>query len=151
MTTSSRLIVEGEAVRSGLGNPEHAVDQICNRRHRRFVVSGVVDPEEGEPGLRSKAGDSVEHGSTAPHSDDADPSVTVRVGPLDRATGFYVADDGPGIDPSERESVFEPGHTTADDGTGFGLAIVREIAAAHGWTLSVDDADGARFEFRTDG
>ena len=37
-------------------------------------------------------------------------------------------------------------------GSGLGLAIVRRIAQAHGWTVSVTDADGggARFEFRTD-
>jgi len=37
-----------------------------------------------------------------------------------------------------------------DVGEGFGLAVVDEIAAAHGWSVSVtDSADGgARFEFR---
>jgi signal transduction histidine kinase len=45
--------------------------------------------------------------------------------------------------------VFESGYTTDDDGTGFGLAIVDQIASAHGWTPEVteSDAGGARFEF----
>ncbi|QZX98299.1 sensor histidine kinase [Halobaculum rubrum] len=70
----------------------------------------------------------------------------------DALTGFYVADDGPGIPPDRREAVFERGHTTADDGTGFGLAIVAEIAGAHGWSVRVTDADagGARFEVVVD-
>jgi len=69
-------------------------------------------------------------------------------GPL---VGFYVADDGPGIDPAERESVFEWGYTTGRDGTGLGLAIVRRIAEAHGWSVSATGsaARGARFEVRT--
>jgi PAS domain S-box-containing protein len=75
--------------------------------------------------------------------------VTLRVGQLD--DGFYLADDGPGIDAAERAEVFEPGYTTADDGTGFGLSIVKRIADAHGWAIAIteSDAGGARFEFRT--
>ncbi|WP_336001553.1 PAS domain S-box protein [Halorientalis halophila] len=81
---------------------------------------------------------SVEHGGEG---------VTVTVGAL--PDGFYVEDDGPGIPADEREAVAEMGYSTADDGTGFGLAIVREIASAHGWTLAVTESEsgGARFEF----
>ena len=45
-------------------------------------------------------------------------------------------------------TVFDPGYTTNDDGTGFGLAIVDQIATAHGWEIRATDADGggARFE-----
>jgi signal transduction histidine kinase len=81
--------------------------------------------------------------------DHADDGVTVRVGRS--PTGFYVADDGPGIDPDRRSEVFELGHTTAADGTGFGLAIVERVAVAHGWDVRVTDSEtgGARFEFDT--
>ena len=111
--------------------------------------------EHGSTGPRSDShGNSVEHGSTGsrPEADDAGEradGVTITVGSLDDRTGFYVADDGPGIPQEARESAFEPGFTTTDDGSGFGLAIVARIAAAHGWavTLTESDADGARFEF----
>lgn len=75
--------------------------------------------------------------------------VTVRVGLLDGGGGFYVADDGPGIPEDEREQVIQMGHTTATDGTGFGLAMVEEIATAHGWSVTVTESEtgGARFEF----
>ncbi|THE66555.1 PAS domain S-box protein [Salinadaptatus halalkaliphilus] len=78
--------------------------------------------------------------------------VTVRVGPLDFADGFFVEDDGPGIVEDDRKQVFDRGFTTADDGTGFGLAIVEQIATAHGWTVVLTDSDagGARFEFAID-
>ncbi|MFP4590166.1 MAG: PAS domain S-box protein [Halobacteriales archaeon] len=74
--------------------------------------------------------------------------VRVRVGPLEEG-GFFVVDDGPGIPRSIRERLFEPGVTTAEDSTGFGLAIVAEIAEALGWRVSVEEgsAGGARFEF----
>ncbi|SAL29492.1 integral membrane sensor signal transduction histidine kinase [Caballeronia terrestris] len=43
-----------------------------------------------------------------------------------------VADDGPGVPPSERERIFEPFVTGHATGSGLGLAVVREIATAHG-------------------
>ena len=72
--------------------------------------------------------------------------TTVTVGGCD--DGFYIEDDGPGIPEGQREDVFETGYSTTDDGTGFGLSIVREVVEAHGWEISVAEADtgGARFE-----
>ncbi|NUB91675.1 HAMP domain-containing histidine kinase [Haloterrigena sp. SYSU A121-1] len=80
----------------------------------------------------------VEHGGR---------DATVTVGGLDG--GFYVADDGPGVPPAERERVFEPGYSSGDGTTGLGLAIVRQLVEDHGWnvTLTAGDAGGARFEF----
>ena len=75
-------------------------------------------------------------------------TVTVRVGRGDDDR-IYVEDDGPGIPAAIRETVFEPGYTSAAGGTGFGLAIVKRIAEAHGWEVAVADGrdGGARFEF----
>jgi len=74
--------------------------------------------------------------------------VTVRVGPLTDGAGFYVADDGPGISKADRDDIFHRGYSTSSDGTGFGLAIVEDIAEAHGWTVTVTESSdgGARFE-----
>jgi len=79
----------------------------------------------------------VEHGGT---------DVTVTVGELD--DGFYVEDDGPGIPEKHRDEVFEAGYSTAENGTGFGLSIVQQVAEAHGWTVRATDGSdgGARFE-----
>ena len=62
--------------------------------------------------------------------------------------GFYIADDGSGIPEDKREQIFETGYSTNRDGTGFGLAIVREIIEAHGWEITVGDSEhgGARFD-----
>jgi len=35
------------------------------------------------------------------------------------------------------EEVFDPGFTTREDGTGYGLDIVREVVESHGWTIGV--------------
>jgi len=82
---------------------------------------------------------SVEHGSP----DD----LTVRV--VGTPDGFAVLDDGPGIPESDRESVLEQGFTTNEDGTGMGLAIVAEIAGAHGWTVEIGESEsgGTRIAF----
>ncbi|TYL36296.1 PAS domain-containing sensor histidine kinase [Natronococcus pandeyae] len=77
--------------------------------------------------------------------------VTIRVGLLDDGVGFYIADDGPGIDPAIREDVFDWGYSTANQGTGFGLAIVASIADAHGWTVEATESaeGGAQFDVYT--
>ena len=79
----------------------------------------------------------IEHGGN---------DVTITVGTL--PDGFYIADDGPGIATADRDQIFSPGYTTAEDGTGFGLSIVDQVVRAHGWTIScVESATGgARFE-----
>ena len=89
--------------------------------------------------LENLVRNSTEHGGDA---------VTVTVGDLPEAEGFFVADDGRGIPEGQRERVFESGVSTSADGTGFGLAIVAEIASAHGWSVSVAESDacGARIE-----
>jgi signal transduction histidine kinase len=78
-----------------------------------------------------------------------DAPVTVTVGILPDAEGFYVADDGSGIPTEERERVLDHGYSTRETGTGLGLAIVEELASAHGWSVTLTDSDsgGARFEF----
>jgi PAS domain S-box-containing protein len=64
--------------------------------------------------------------------------------------GFAVTDDGPGVSPDDHERIFEYGVSSTAERTGFGLAIVRRVAEAHGWSVSVGEsaAGGARFEFR---
>ena len=72
--------------------------------------------------------------------------MTVHVGDL--PDGFSVADDGPGGPEEVVGTLFEPGVTASPEGTGFGLAIVEEIAEAHGWEVTLAESEtGARFEF----
>ena len=79
--------------------------------------------------------------------------LTVRVGSLDTANddsgqGFFIEDDGSGIPEDDRETVFEHGYSTSNDGTGFGLSIVEDIVEAHGWEVRVTESPegGARYE-----
>ena len=100
---------------------------------------GTIEADESrlEQLLENLFRNAIEHGGEG---------TTARV---DRSSsGFLVEDDGPGIPVDEREQVFEHGHTTSENGTGFGLSIVETIAESHGWEISVGEgADGgARFE-----
>jgi signal transduction histidine kinase len=61
-----------------------------------------------------------------------------------------VKDDGPGIDPRERERIFERFHRSGSKrgGSGLGLSIAREIARRHGGDVTVDGAAGKGALFR---
>jgi two-component system sensor histidine kinase PilS (NtrC family) len=50
-----------------------------------------------------------------------------------------IKDDGPGVPPANQARLFEPFFTTADQGTGLGLYIARELC----------EANGARLEYHT--
>ncbi|MFB4296072.1 sensor histidine kinase [Actinomadura sp. NTSP31] len=86
-------------------------------------------------------------------------AVTVIVCTEEPATAVVeVIDDGRGIEPEDRERVFErftrlnEGRHRDAGGTGLGLAISRDIAAAHGGSLVLADRqadeEGARFVLR---
>jgi signal transduction histidine kinase len=77
------------------------------------------------------------------------PGSEVRVA-LDEA-GFRVDDHGPGVPAEHRAQVFErfwraPGQ--ARPGSGLGLALVSEIAVAHGWSVRCEQAAGGGASFR---
>ncbi|WP_049935910.1 PAS domain S-box protein [Haloplanus natans] len=106
-------------------------------------TTGTIRADRSRLGqlLQNLVRNAVEHGSPGDRTDDS--SVSITVGDLN--DGFYVADDGPGIPPDVRERAFE----TASEGTpGFGLGIVAQVAAAHGWTVRIAESEGggARFE-----
>lgn len=48
-----------------------------------------------------------------------------------------VRDNGPGLNPEQRQRIFEPFFTTKTKGTGLGMAIAKRIVDAHGGQISV--------------
>ena len=64
-------------------------------------------------------------------------------------TVLSVADSGPGIQPSDRERIFERFYRGEDNdtlpGAGLGLAIVKSAVEAHGGTVRVASEAGAHF------
>lgn len=62
-------------------------------------------------------------------------------------TRLWVRDEGPGVDPADRERIFDRyarGDITAEasDGAGLGLSIVQAIAEAHGGRVELDTRPG---------
>jgi len=130
-------VVETAALTVGLGNEGSYVVEAD-------LPAVLADEERLNALFENLFGNAIEH---------AGPDPTVRIGSLTDDygdCGFYVEDDGPGVPQSRHVKVFESGFTTNRSGTGFGLAIVKRIANAHGWTVSIRDGrdGGARFEFR---
>ena len=66
--------------------------------------------------------------------------VHVSVEPWERSVQVVVDDDGPGIAPNRRESVFRPFESGALGGTGLGLTIARDIVRAHGGDIVLEDS-----------
>jgi signal transduction histidine kinase len=72
--------------------------------------------------------------------DSAGPDAPARV-------QLSVHNDGPAIPQAERDALFDPlvrgkhGRDRGDDGLGLGLFICREIARAHGGSLTVESSD----------
>ncbi|MDP9095916.1 MAG: ATP-binding protein [Pseudomonadota bacterium] len=64
--------------------------------------------------------------------------IRLSVQPQGRSVCVLVDDNGPGISPDRRESVFKPFESGADDGTGLGLTIARDIARAHGGEIHLE-------------
>ena len=72
---------------------------------------------------------------------------------LSRGEEYWVLDvddDGPGIDKSLREVVFDPYFTTKKSGTGLGLAIVKKVVIEHGGTIVAGQSEmgGARIRIQ---
>ena len=64
-----------------------------------------------------------------------------------RGLVVQIADHGPGIPPDVQQRVFEPYFTTKADGTGLGLALVRQTVEAHRGTISVTETPGGGATF----
>lgn len=79
-------------------------------------------------------------------------SITVDVDEVSDAVHLRIRDDGEGMSESVRQRVFEPFFTTkgAEQGTGLGLAVVRDVVERAGGQISVVSAkdSGTAFDIR---
>jgi signal transduction histidine kinase len=79
-------------------------------------------------------------------------TVTIGVRGDDHRARIWVEDEGPGIDATQRERIFEPffridrDANSAIGGSGIGLSVVRELAVMHGGRAYAEPGErGARF------
>ena len=75
-------------------------------------------------------------------------AITVKTRRAEDVVEIAVIDRGAGIDPKNRESIFNPFFTTKPDGVGLGLAIVSKIVDEHGGKIAVESEPGKGSVFR---
>ncbi|MFB6100516.1 MAG: PAS domain S-box protein [Candidatus Nanohalobium sp.] len=75
--------------------------------------------------------------------------VTVTVGETE--DGFYIEDDGKGVDEEKKLEIFDYG-SSFDQSTGLGLSIVKSIVETHDWEIELQESSdgGTRFEITTE-
>lgn len=74
--------------------------------------------------------------------------VDLRIdGAPDGRARIRISDNGPGVAAALRERIFEPFFTTRAQGTGLGLAVVREVVRSHGGDIDVAPNHGAGATF----
>jgi signal transduction histidine kinase len=107
----------------------------------------AVDPRRMHQVLTNLI-DNAEHYAGGPSA------IVIGPAPTSSRVRIHVDDDGPGIDPGERQSIFDRFHrgqagssTDAPRGSGLGLALAADHVALHGGSLWVEDAPGGGARF----
>ncbi|MCI1143945.1 sensor histidine kinase [Sphingomonas sp. WKB10] len=80
--------------------------------------------------------------ATAAHAAGAQVALRVTAGD---ALAIEIEDNGAGVPADAVARIFRPFHTTKADGTGVGLSLARQIALAHGGTLTLASDAPTRF------
>ncbi len=125
------------------------LDQLAFKAHRSDVTLHLEEPEVQFQIVADEGALFVLLRNLIENAIDFSPAgsvVKVSLG----ATGFSVDDQGPGVPRECRARVFErfwraPGQTRP--GSGLGLALVHEIAIAHGWAVSCGETSGGGASF----
>jgi signal transduction histidine kinase len=156
LLTSGRLELGKDGILQ-LGSVD--VEALLDKLARRFTASVTCEP----PGLRIEADQLLLErllSNLLSNARRACPDKTVRIGCEREGDSmvFFVEDEGPGIPLERREQIFEPfarldaARDRDRGGAGLGLHLCRQIAQAHGGTISaesrVDGERGARMVVR---
>jgi C4-dicarboxylate-specific signal transduction histidine kinase len=107
------------------------------------TVSVTADPD-----LLSQAVINLLHNAVDAVAGHSDPAIALACRNQDDAVVISVCDNGGGIAPQFREDIFVPFFTTKKDGSGIGLALVRQIALKHGGWVSAENNAGGGATFR---
>jgi signal transduction histidine kinase len=118
------------------------VNMLVNARH---AVAGREPAFAASTGAGSSGADAARA-----LSDASEPLVTLCTETRGDRVAIVIADRGVGIDPADRERVFDPYFTTKRGGTGLGLAIAKNIVGGLQGTIGVTSAIGRGTEMVID-
>jgi two-component system sensor histidine kinase KdpD len=134
-STDLRDLVEAVVGRMQPQLKEHPV-RLMMRDDLPPVPIDVVQVDQALTNLLENAAKFSPPGST----------ITVQAARWQDEVQVRVSDRGPGVEPGDRERVFEPfvrsDGQSSESGTGLGLSIVRAIVAAHGGSVRIGTAPG---------
>lgn len=134
------------AMGAWLAERREALDSQASARNIHVVTEPHIDEAIFDPLQMARAIDNLLENAVR-HTPI---SSTVRLVVLHSESGallFRVIDQGEGVPPDLQDHLFEPFATSRAEGTGLGLALVREIALAHdGEVRYVPLSEGACFE-----
>ena len=114
-----------------------------------YELAGDLWPIHADPDQLSQvvqnlvinANQAMEAGGTI-YISAANVSSSHVAGTLPRRVRLQIRDEGPGIDDSVRDRIFEPYFTTKESGSGLGLATVYSIVDQHEGTIQLDSIVG---------
>jgi len=107
-----------------------------------FVVDGPLPDGPGRFDLAQVEQALVNLLRNAHESGSSDADVHLRVRRLPTTVAIEVSDRGSGMTEAVLSNALLPFYSTKRDGTGLGLALVREIAEAHGGRVSLANRQG---------
>lgn len=145
--SGERPMLESIQLDALLEQLEHSCAAVLTKEQCRLVVPG-------QTGITLQANASSLCGALTNLVDNAARAsgpgggITVEIQQQNSLLQLSVADTGPGVPPELQEQIFEPFFTTHQQGTGLGLAVVRQVALAHQGRVFVTQAEsgpGARF------
>jgi signal transduction histidine kinase len=118
-------LAQKKGIRLAIGLPQPPAEVHCDRARLEMALGNLLD----NACKFTPAGGQVEIGAE----------------PAGEVVRLWVRDSGPGVEPQDREHIFERfyrGRKATTHGSGLGLAIVQSIAQAHGGRVSLESEPG---------
>jgi signal transduction histidine kinase len=135
------LVIVVEAVCDEASAAASASGVVLSKQTSRQHVLFVFDAELTKVAVQNLVKNAIEASSPGQ-------VVLVKIEEHNGEISIAVSDSGHGIDPKNRETIFNPFFTTKADGMGLGLAMVTKIVDASGGRIRFTSVEGSGTVFQ---